>query len=139
MGIQTSELNPNFIQMVEILHKELAYELNGILFDVHNKMGSYCNHKQYCDVLEIIFKSLDVEYVREKDIPIVLNGIKIFGNRLDFLIEDKIVLDVKNKKSITKKDYVQMRRYLKATNKELGIIVNFAEKSIKPIRILNKI
>ena len=68
-----------------------------------------------------------------------MDGHEIGGNRLDFLIDDKIVLDVKNKKIITKKDYVQMKRYLNAAQKELGIIVNFAEKSIKPARILNKI
>lgn len=125
--------------MSEILHKDLSYKINGILFEIHNKLGSFCNHNQYFEALEIVLKNRGMSYQREIEVPIMLDGHAIGGNRLDFLIDDKIVLDVKNKKIITKKDYVQMKRYLNAAQKELGMIVNFAEKSIKPARIINKI
>ncbi len=53
------------------------------------------------------------------------------------MIENLIVIDFKTKTIITKEDYFQMKRYLDATDKELGIIVNFRQKSIKPKRVLN--
>lgn len=124
--------------MVEILHKELSYNLNGILFDIHNGLGRFCRHKQYCEALESLLKNKQLKYQREVDIPIMFNNIKLTGNILDFLIEDLIVIDVKCKKEITAKDYVQMKRYLRATEKELGLIVNFSEKSLNIKRILNK-
>ncbi|MCX6763791.1 MAG: GxxExxY protein [Candidatus Moranbacteria bacterium] len=124
--------------MVEILYKEFSYKINGILFDIHNKLGRFCNHKQYCDAFEVILKKEKINYKREIEIPIEFEGIKLTGNILDFLIDDKIVLDIKCKKEITTKDYVQMKRYLKASNRELGIIVNFSETTLKPKRILNK-
>jgi GxxExxY protein len=124
--------------MVEILHKELSYNLNGILFAIHNSLGRFCKHNQYCEALESLLKNNKFKYQREVDVPIIFNEIKITGNILDFLIEEKIVLDVKCKKEITTKDYVQMKRYLRASKKELGIIVNFAEKSLNIRRILNK-
>lgn len=124
--------------MVEILHKELSYNLNGILFDVHNGLGRFCRYKQYCEALESLLINKQLKYRREVDIPIMFNGLKLTGNILDFLIEDLIVLDVKCKKEITTKDYVQMKRYLRATEKELGLIVNFSEKSLKIKRIINK-
>ena len=124
--------------MVEILHKDLSYGINGILFQVHNSLGRFCKHNQYGDALEALLKENNIKYKREIEIPIYFKGIKLTGNILDFLIEDAVVLDIKCKKEITTKDYVQMKRYLKATGKELGIIVNFADKSLKIVRILNK-
>ena len=124
--------------MVEILQKELSYNINGILFKIHNSLGRFCKHNQYGDALEALLKENNIKYKREIEVPILFNGIKLTGNILDFLIEDVIVLDIKCKKDITTKDYVQMKRYLRATDRSLGIIVNFAEISLKPRRILSK-
>ena len=124
--------------MVVILQKDLSYKINGILFNIHNKLGRFCKHDQYCDAFEILLKDNEINHKREIEIPIKFGDIKLTGNKLDFLIEDKIVLDVKCKKEITTKDYVQMKRYLVASNNELGIIVNFSEISLKPRRILRK-
>jgi len=44
------------IRIMEILHKELSYKINGILFEVHNKLSRFFSHKQYCDAIEILFK-----------------------------------------------------------------------------------
>lgn len=123
--------------MTEIIYKELSYTLNGILYDVHNKLGKFCNHNQYCDAIEILLKDKGIKYKREVKIPIKFKGSDLEGNQLDFVIEDSITLDVKAKKYITKQDYIQMQRYLKATNFKLGIVVNFREQSLKPKRIIN--
>lgn len=124
--------------MVDILYKDFSYRITGILFNIHNKLGRFCNHKQYCEALEAILKKENIKYYREVEVPIEFEGIRLTGNVLDFLIDDRIVLDVKAKKEITAKDYVQMKRYLKASRKELGIIVNFSEITLRPKRILSK-
>ncbi len=56
----------------------------------------------------------------------------------DFTIQKTIILDFKAKRIISKDDYYQMRRYLTAFNKELGLIVNFREYYLSPKRVLNK-
>ncbi|MCX6765684.1 MAG: GxxExxY protein [Candidatus Moranbacteria bacterium] len=124
--------------MANILHKDLCYQLYGLLFNVHNSLGGFCKHNQYCEALEVLLKENGIKYKREIEVPIKFNKIRLAGNILDFLIDDKIVLDIKCKRYITKQDYVQMKRYLRATENELGIIVNFSEKKIKPVRILDK-
>ena len=53
------------------------------------------------------------------------------------MIEDKIVIDIKAKRIITKSDYFQMKRYLTSSNKKLGIIVNFRQRFLTPKRIVN--
>jgi len=123
--------------MTEIIYKDLSYESNGIFFAVHNKLGRFYNHDQYCDAIEILLKKKGIKYKREVKIPIKFKDSDIGGNQLDFTIEDSIIVDVKAKKYITKQDYIQMQRYLKATNFKLGIVVNFREQSLKPKRIIN--
>ena len=57
-------------------------------------------------------------------------------NIIDFLIEDKIVLEIKAKPLILKEDFVQTQRYLQSLNKQLGLIVNFRNRYLKPVRIV---
>lgn len=58
------------------------------------------------------------------------------GNIIDFLIDNKIILENKAKRIITKDDYYQLQRYLQALNIKLGMIINFREKYLKPKRIV---
>ena len=123
--------------MSKIIHKDLCYILNGIFFEVHNKLGRFCEHDQYADAIEILLKKKGIKYEREIKVPIAFLGEGIRGNRLDFVIKGIIPIDVKAKRCITMKDYAQIQRYLKAKNRILGIVVNFRDKSINSKRILN--
>jgi len=113
----------------KILYPGLSYKITGICFKVHREYGRFCREKQYADLLEAIFKRDAVSYKREYEISV--------GNKVDFLIEDKIVLEIKAKKFITKDDYFQTQRYLQASRIELALIVNFRNTYLKPKRILN--
>ena len=121
----------------KIIFKELSYKIVGICFKVHDILGRFCKEKQYCDLLEEFFKKEKIKYEREKNLDLYLSEKKISGNRVDFLIENKILFDAKAKKYITKEDYRQMKRYLLVTGLKLAIMVNFREPSIYPKRILN--
>ncbi len=114
----------------KLIHSELSYVLNGIFFKIHNKLGRFAREKQYSDVLEEEFKSQNINHKREID----LNS---SGNRFDFLIENKIVVEVKAKPFVTKSDYYQVNRYLESSGIELGLIVNFRHRYLKPKRIVN--
>lgn len=122
----------------EVVFKELSYKICGVCFDVHNNLGRYRNEKQYADALEAVFKENNLSYLREFALPISFDGEKSRRNIVDFLIDDKIILDLKAKTVITKEDYFQMKRYLNSANKKLGIIVNFRQKALVPQRVLNK-
>lgn len=123
--------------MVKLIHPELSYKLYGIFYEVHNRLGRFLSHKQYCDAIEMLFKKYGIKYEREVEIPINFEKGQLKGNILDFDVENIIPIDVKTEKYITKKDYQQMQRYLKAKNRILGIVVNFSEQSLKPKRIIN--
>jgi len=121
----------------KIVYKELSYKINGLCFEAHDILGRFCKEKQYCDLFESLLERENIEYEREKDLSLLLGEKKIGGNRVDFLIEGKILFDAKAKNYITKEDYRQAKRYLITTGLKLCIMVNFREISIKPKRILN--
>lgn len=123
--------------MRDIIYSEISYKINGVLFSVHNELGQFCNEKQYCDLIEEHLKSAGILYEREKILPVSFEGELKGRNKVDFLIDDKIILELKAKKFLERDDYYQIKRYLSATNKKLGILVNFRRKFITPKRVLN--
>ena len=118
----------------KVLYPELSYQITGCLFKTHNILGRFGREKQYGDLLETLFKEERIEYIREHPIPVT--GISDFTNRVDFVINKQILLDLKAKSLVTKEDYYQMNRYLDASNIKLGLIVNFRNKYLKPIRVI---
>jgi GxxExxY protein len=124
-------------ELVRVIYPGLSYKINGILFAARKVLGTYCNEKQYCDFIENKFKEQNLVYEREKVLPPSFKGEQPLRNKIDFLVENKIVLEVKAKRFFSKDDYYQLRRYLAALNKKLGILVNFRQKQVKPKRIIN--
>lgn len=127
------------LKNIKILYPELSYIICGLCYKVHNQLGRYRNEKQYADALENLLKEKRINYVREAILPPSFNGEHSRRNIPDFIIEDKIVIDLKAKRIITKDDYFQMKRYLISYNKELGILVNFRQSYLSSKRVLNKI
>lgn len=118
---------------IEVYHPELSYEIVGILFNAHDKLGRFCREKQYCDEVEAMLKLKQIPYKREQ----FLNKDNNRTNKVDFIIKDLIILEIKAKTALERTDYAQVKRYLENSNLKLGILVNFHNKYIKPIRILN--
>ena len=118
-----------------IIHKELSYKVNGLLFEVHNKLGRFCREKQYGDAFETLLKQETIIFEREKDLPIEIIDDQQ-TNKVDFIIGNTLLVDLKTKDCITKEDYRQMQRYLEASKKKLGILVNFRSRYLHPIRVI---
>jgi len=122
--------------MAELLYPDISYKLNGILFKVHNELGQFRGEKEYGDLIENYLTKNGINFEREKTLPASFDNDQQ-RNKVDFLIEDKIILELKAKRFIDKEDYYQVKRYLSALNKPLGILVNFRRRYITPKRIVN--
>src|SRR3989344_6594992 len=113
----------------KVIHPELSYQITGILFSVHNELGPYAREKQYGDLIEQKLKESKISYNREF-------GIGNSGNVLDFVIDKKIILELKVTRIITREHYRQIQNYLQQTRINLGLLINFRDKYIKPKRII---
>ena len=113
----------------KLIYPNLSFKIVGICFQVHNKIGRFGREKQYSDFLEKKIIESEMKYRREF---VVENT----GNRVDFIIEDKILLELKAKPIIQKMDYYQTQRYLQILNLNLGLLINFGQEYLRPKRIL---
>lgn len=125
------------LQNKDVIYPELSFKINGILFGVRKNLGRYKNEKQYCDAIEDELKKNNIKYEREKVLPESFDGEQKGRNKIDFLVENEILLEVKAKQFITKEDYYQTRRYLDCLGKKLGILANMRRYYVSPKRILN--
>ena len=123
--------------MKEIVYPELSYKICGFLFYVHNKLGRFRKEKEYGDAIEIVFKENQLPYTREERIDNDILDTKFSLYKTDFVVDGKIIVELKSKPIINKDDYYQLMRYLEAKELRLGLLVNFRDKYLKPKRILN--
>ncbi|MSU45229.1 MAG: GxxExxY protein [Candidatus Zambryskibacteria bacterium] len=114
----------------KVLYPELSYVVVGILFSVHNELGQYAREKQYGDIMELKLKQSKVKFKRE----LIIGD---SGNIVDFIIDNKIILELKSTRKLVNDNYRQIQNYLQQTGLDLGILVNFRYKYIKPIRIIH--
>lgn len=119
----------NKLDKPRLLHPDLSYTLNGLCFSVHNELGRHCREKQYADALEEKLKAVHMDYERECTIG-------ESGNTLDFLIKDTVALELKATPHVTKEHYQQLQRYLRSSVLDLGLIVNFRQRYLKPYRVI---
>lgn len=120
----------------KILYRDLSFRVNGVLFKVQNELGRFCREKQYGDLVEKYLAEAKIPFVREY--PIVSKKIdNVRSNIVDFIVDGSILLDLKAKPIVTKEDYFQMQRYLQFSNLKLGIIANFRNRYLRPIRVIN--
>jgi len=121
----------------KVIYPELSYALGGIFFKVHNELGRSCKENQYCDAIEKLLKERKLNYKRELCIKSNKELIRDNSDRIDFIVEDKIVIEVKAKRIIGREEYNQIKRYLSSLDLKLGLLVNFHQNYLTPKRILN--
>ena len=120
-----------------IIHKEESYQIIGIYIEVHNNLGAGFSEIVYKDALELEFKNAKIEYSREKEYTVNYKGI-ILSHKFyaDFVIFDKIILEVKGKNKIADEDIAQCINYLKVSGNNLALLVNFGEPKLNYKRIV---
>jgi len=109
----------------------------GLLYEVHNKLGTKYQEKHYQRALETLLKREKMKHEREYSINVQFEKEDLGEFKIDFLIEDKIVVELKKVWSITQNDVKQVLRYLDAGKWKLAIIANFQHKRLQFRRVLN--
>jgi GxxExxY protein len=120
-----------------IIYQEESFRLIGFAYNVFNELGYGFAEKVYCAAYEKLLQQNKIPFVREKYCAIKINGDLVAKNYFDFLIDDKIVLELKVGDNDYKKACDQLFKYLKAGNLKLGIIIRITRDGVKIKRIVN--
>jgi len=123
--------------MSDLIYKEESYQIIGKCFDVHNNLGAGFLEIVYKDALEYEFRNANIPYEREKEYKVNYKGI-ILPHKFyaDFVVFDKIILEIKSVSAIADKFIAQAINYLKVSDNKLALIVNFGELKLNYKRIV---
>ncbi len=121
--------------MAELLHKELSYKLIGAAMEVHKTLGTGFLEKTYQKAYETELKIQKIPFVNQKKIKISYKGIDLGFQVLDLVVDDKVIVEIKTILEILPIHLAQLTSYLKATDYQLGILINFGAKSLQYKRI----
>ena len=123
--------------MESIIYKEEAYQIIGICMEVHRILGKGHSEVVYKDALEYEFQNTDIEYSREQQYKIKYKKIILpHPYNADFVVFDKIILEVKAIELLTDSHIKQTLNYLAASKQKLGLLVNFGQDSLVYKRIV---
>ena len=125
--------------MSDLILKDESYAIVGACMGVYNELGQGFLESVYQEALQLNFDVKSIPYEREKELSISFQG-EILEKKfyVDFLCNNKIILELKAVKNLDHNHEAQVINYLKASNKPLGILVNFGEKSLVYKRLINK-
>ena len=98
----------------------------GCLIAVHRALGPGFREKIYHRALISELEAAGLSFELEKRIPIFYRGLQVGLHKLDLVIENTIVIELKAIKEITKAHYAQLRSYLRASECQIGLLVNFS-------------
>ncbi len=113
----------------DLLYKDLAYTMVGCFYAVYNELGPGHKEQIYHKALALEFKSKGISFDDKKRLKVKYKGQEIGIYEPDFIIEDKIIVEIKSLLQIPSVSEKQLYYYLRGTNYKLGYLVNFgAEK-----------
>ncbi len=123
--------------MAEIIYKEESFKIIGLCMEVHNNLGKGFLEIVYKDALEYEFRKNNIPFDREKEYEVNYKD-TILPHKFyaDFVVFDKIILEVKGMAGIVDEHIAQTLNYLKVSGLKLGLVVNFGELSLQYKRIV---
>jgi GxxExxY protein len=123
--------------MEEYISADETYKIIGILFEVHKNLGKGFSEIVYKDALEYEFNANNVPYEREKEYFVnYKNAILKHQFYADFVLYNSIILEIKTVDCFNSSHYNQCLNYLKVSDNELALLVNFNSVSLEYKRIV---
>jgi len=125
--------------MAELILKDECYNIIGACMAVHRELGTGFLEAVYQEALEEEFNIRNIPYVREEQLLINYKG-KMLNKKYqaDFICYDNIIVEIKAILALQGIHKSQLINYLKVTNLNLGILVNFGQQSLESRRVINK-
>ena len=119
-------------------YSELTSRIIGCAMNVHSVLGNGFQEVIYQRALEIEFQLAKINFHREFEMPIFYKGNHIGTRRVDFFVENAVSVELKAVTKLEDVHFAQAINYLEAYNVEVGLLINFGERSLNFKRLQNK-
>ena len=119
-------------------HETLTEEIIGCAIEVHKKLGPGFLESIYENAFIIELQKQNLQVERQREVVIKYDSVEIGRHRLDLIIDDTIVVELKAIKNVEDVHFAIVKSYLKALGKEHGLIINFSKKVIEVKRVIHK-
>ena len=123
--------------MVDLIYKELAYKIVGCAMKVHKILGPGFLESVYEAALKLELAAQGILFEAQKEHPVIYMGQEIKKFYCDLVVENKIIIELKAVRKLGDIERAQVINYLKVTGLQLGILINFGEKSLVSERLVS--
>jgi GxxExxY protein len=120
----------------QYLHSELTGKIIGCAMEVHRGLGNGFQEVIYQRALAIEMSQQGLSFNREQEMQIFYKGVEIGTRRVDFFVEDKIMVELKAVIQLEDVHLAQAINYLEAYGMEVGLLLNFGNRSLQFKRVM---
>lgn len=113
---------------VGLKHAELTDRIIGVYYDVYNELGYGFLESVYEESMAIALRAEGLGIHRQVAVPVLFRGYQVGDFRADLLVENKVLLELKSARTLDRSHEAQLLHYLRATEIEIGLLLNFGEK-----------
>lgn len=115
---------------------KVSFEILSAAFDVHNTLGVGFLEKVYENALNYELKKRKLDVELQKEIPVYYKGALVGTYYADILVNNEVIVELKSVDVLTKTHEAQLLNYLKATGKQLGLLINFGKSRVEHKRFV---
>lgn len=123
--------------MEKLIYPELSYEIVGILYEAYNQLSYGLQEKYYQRAIKKLLDEKKIPCQEQFMASIEINGENIGRYYFDFLVDQKIILEIKVGNHFKDKNIAQVYAYLKKSGLKLGILAQFTKNGVRTKRIVN--
>jgi len=119
-------------------HEDLTDKIIGCAIEVHKKLGPGFLESIYENALIIELQRQNLRIEQQKEVMIKYDGVEVGRHRLDLIVDNTIVVELKAVKNIEDIHFAIVKSYLKASGKEHGLLINFSRPVLEVKRVIHK-
>lgn len=116
---------------------DITYKINGCAMKVHNTLGNGFQEVIYQRCLSIELERAGLSFTREQEHTIYYEDIQVGTRRADFVVEDKVIVELKALVNLEDVHLAQAKNYVVAYDKPIGLLINFGAKSLQFKKVYN--
>lgn len=129
---------PATVKRQDLLFPELSYQIVGCAFEVYNELGFGHHEKYYQRAYAEALKLKDLKFAEQVYFPLKFKDKIIGKNFFDFLVDEKVIVELKKDNRFSKQHIDQVKEYLNVSNLKLAILINFTRTEVLHKRIINE-